>query len=84
MKKISKNFLNSFYNKIKFDFYGTIFGVVGALLVASNLGFIFYGFLLYWISSLLYIIYSAQTKQKNLLVLNIIFLIINTIGIIRY
>jgi len=70
--------------KITIDLIGTIFGIIGALIVSFNLGINMVGYIFFWISSLLYIIYAKRTNQKNLLVLNVFFLIINTIGIFRY
>jgi hypothetical protein len=70
--------------KIKFDFLGTITGILGAIIVASNINLNFYGFFLFLLSSIFYIIYSIETNQKNLLVLNIVFTIIDIIGMIRY
>jgi len=70
--------------KITVDFIGTIFGIIGAIIVSFNLGINSIGYVFFWLSSLLYIIYANKTNQKNLLYLNIVFLIINTVGIIQY
>jgi hypothetical protein len=59
-------------------------GVIGAFMVASNAGLFLFGYLLFFSSSTAWIIYAARTKQMNLLIMNIIFGVINAMGIYNF
>jgi hypothetical protein len=63
---------------------GLAAGVIGALMVASNTGLFLFGYLLFFSSSTAWIIYAARTKQMNLLIMNIIFGVINAMGIYNF
>jgi hypothetical protein len=61
-------------------------GIMGAFLVASNvsqtLGFI--GYLLFTTSSVGWLYFAYKTKQQHLLMTNLVFFMINMIGIVRW
>jgi hypothetical protein len=63
---------------------GLMAGVIGAFMVASNTGLFLFGYLLFFSSSTAWIIYAARTKQMNLLIMNIIFGVINAMGIYNF
>jgi hypothetical protein len=63
---------------------GLMAGVIGAFMVASNAGLFLFGYLLFFSSSTAWIIYAARTKQMNLLIMNIIFGVINAMGIYNF
>lgn len=63
---------------------GLITGIIGALVVASNIGMFVQGYSLFLFSSSLWIIYGVRTKQINLVILNLVFGIINAIGIYNF
>ncbi len=59
-------------------------GVIGAVMVASNTGLFLFGYLLFFTSSIAWIIYAFRTKQISLLVMNVIFGGINAMGIYNF
>jgi len=63
---------------------GSLTGIIGALLVASNSGLGLAGYMLFATSSITWIIYSHRTKQKDLLQMNIVFGLINVLGLINF
>jgi len=62
----------------------TVTGVTAALLMALNLNMFFIAYLLFVTSSILWAIYAYRNRNNQLLVMNIIFSIINLIGLIRF
>jgi drug/metabolite transporter (DMT)-like permease len=59
-------------------------GITGAFLVASNAGLFVLGYSLFITSSLSWVLYSIRTKQINLMVMNIVFTIINAMGLYNF
>lgn len=59
-------------------------GIIGALIIAMNIGVIHIGYAVFIVSSFSWIFYSIKTKQNSLLFMNIVFGIINIIGFIKY
>jgi nicotinamide riboside transporter PnuC len=70
-------------NKI-FEMIGAICGVAGAVLVSFNIPQSKYGFVLFLISSILLGIVSWQKNMQYLLTMQIVFLGINIVGVIRW
>jgi len=70
-------------NKI-FEMVGAICGVAGAVLVSLNIPQSKYGFVLFLISSILLGIVSWQKNMQYLLTMQIVFLGINIVGVIRW
>ena len=62
----------------------SITGIIGALIIALNIGLPHIGYAVFLISSILWILYSIKTKQYHLLGMNIVFGIINVIGLINF
>ena len=69
---------------LKYDFWGTVFGILGAMLLALNIGLNWIAFILFLINSILYIIYGKQSNNKNIITLNVVYFILNLIGIYNY
>jgi hypothetical protein len=63
---------------------GTIAGIIGAVLIALNIGMVGYGFLLFLISSILWAAAAAVQRESSLLVLQGAFTVINMLGIVRW
>lgn len=59
-------------------------GVIGAVIVAANIGLFHVGYTLFLTSSLAWIVYAHRTKQTNLMVMNIIFSFINAMGLYNF
>jgi len=70
-------------NKL-FEMIGAICGVAGAVLVSLNIPQSKYGFVLFLISSILLGIVSWQRNMQYLLTMQMVFLGINIVGIIRW
>lgn len=61
-----------------------IFSVAGAVLVALNIGYQLVGYILFLLSSILgSVLILGSNASRSLLTVNIIFAIINIVGIIR-
>jgi len=70
--------------KLKYDFLGTIFGISGAILLTLNIGLNWIAFILFLINSFFYIIYGKISNNKNIVILNIVYFILNLIGLYNY
>jgi len=69
---------------MKCDFLGSVTAILGALIIALNLNVNYFGFVFFLISNLFWIEYSIEVKNKNILYMNIVFALINIIGIYNY
>jgi hypothetical protein len=69
---------------MKNDFLGSITSIIGALIIASNLGINFVGFFLFFISNLFWIKFSFEEKNKHIFIMNLVFAVINIIGMYNY
>ena len=67
-----------------FEMIGAICGVAGAVLVSLNIPQSKYGFILFLISSILLGIVSWQRKMQYLLTMQMVFLGINIVGVVRW
>ena len=63
---------------------GTAAGIAGAILIALNIGFVDYGFVLFLISSVLWTAAAAVQRETALLVLQGVFAIIDVVGVVRW
>jgi hypothetical protein len=63
---------------------GTAFGIVGAIIVALNLSFSGWGFVLFLISSFAWCIAGIKMKEASLVLLQGTFTAINLLGIYRW
>jgi nicotinamide riboside transporter PnuC len=70
-------------NKL-FEMIGAICGVAGAVLVSLNIPQSKYGFVLFLISSILLGVVSWQRGMQYLLTMQMVFLGINIVGVVRW
>jgi hypothetical protein len=63
---------------------GTAAGVAGALVIATNLGGVAYGFMLFLASSVLWTLVGWVEREISLVVLQGAFMVINVVGIVRW
>lgn len=63
---------------------GTGAGVSGAILVALNIGLVRYGFVLFLLSSLLWLAAAVAQRESSLAVLQGTFTVVNVIGLWRW
>ncbi|MCK9596560.1 hypothetical protein M0R19_05210 [Candidatus Pacearchaeota archaeon] len=64
--------------------FGTIAGMLGALVLALNLQFSGWGFVLFWVSSTTWACIAFVRKDWSLFTINFVFTVTNALGIIRY
>jgi len=62
----------------------TTTGIIAALLMALNLNMYILAYSLFITSSLLWAIYAYRQNNRQLLTMNVIFTLINIVGIIRF
>ena len=63
---------------------GCIFGSVGALLLAINISISGWGFILFLVSSIAWLLVGVREHEKSLIIMNIVFTVINIIGVARW
>lgn len=59
-------------------------GILAALLLALNIKYSPFAYILFFISSFLWVEYGLMIKNKSIVVMNFVFSIINLIGIVRW
>jgi hypothetical protein len=62
----------------------TTTGVMAALLMALNLNMYIIAYSLFIVSSVLWAIYALRNSNRQLLIMNVIFTLINTVGLVRF
>lgn len=67
-----------------FEWIGTIFGIAGAMLVASNTRHSSWGWWLFLVSSLSLCLYAVMQSAWGLFVLNAFFVTTNITGLVRW
>ena len=63
---------------------GTVFGILGAMLVACNIGMNDFGYICFTIGSIFSLTNAIKMRDNSGIVLWAVFLVINIIGIISY
>ena len=63
---------------------GTAAGILGALLVASNIPQSGWGFVLFCVSSLAWTAAGLRMREPSLVALNMTFTAINVLGVVRW
>ncbi len=66
------------------DTAGSGLGMVGAVLIALNINQFVAGYIFFIGSTLFWIVYAVFIKNKSLGFMNIVFLIINIIGLVNF
>lgn len=66
------------------DYVGAVAGVLAATIIALNLGINFWGYAVFLISSTFYTVFGYTTRNWGLMGMNIIFCVVNVVGLIRY
>ena len=67
-----------------YKWVGTISGIAGACLLAANVEVSGFGFVLFLVSAIFWIVAGWMMKEMSLVSLNITFLIIDGFGIYRW
>ena len=63
---------------------GTVTGIVGGLLVALNFEYSKFGYIFFMVSAISWIIQGAKNNDNSLVLLNVVFVFVNTLGIYRW
>ena len=63
---------------------GTVFGILGAMLIASNIGFNDFGYICFTIGSIFSLTNAVKMRDNSQMILWAVFLVINIIGIFSY
>ncbi|VVH66107.1 hypothetical protein BSPLISOX_3218 [uncultured Gammaproteobacteria bacterium] len=63
---------------------GTITGITGGLLVALHFSYSKYGYIFFMVSAISWIIQGAKNHDKSLVLLNTVFVCVNTLGIYHW
>ena len=79
-----RKLFNRLTNETAITNTATTTGVVGAVLMALNMNLFTVAYLLFTISTVLWSIYAYRNSNKQLLIMNIIFSLINLVGLIRF
>jgi len=58
--------------------------VMGAILLAANVSYSGYGFVLFFISSMFLSTFAVIQKLRYLLIMQVVFMVINLVGIYRW
>lgn len=66
------------------ELFGSVFGVMGAVVISSNIGLVGQGYLVFLISSVLYMFFAWKIGRWPLFAMNAVFCIINLWGIWRW
>lgn len=62
----------------------TVTGVSAALLMALNLNLFVIAYSLFIISSVLWAVFAYRNSNRQLLIMNVVFSLINLVGLIRF
>jgi len=75
--------MNIFHDKI-LEKVGAVSGIIGALLIASNTIYTKWGFIMFMISGVALGIMGYRQKMYHFVTMQMIFQVINIIGVINY
>ncbi len=63
---------------------GTITGIIGGLLVALNFELSKFGYVFFMVSAISWIIQGSKNNDNSLVLLNAVFVCVNTLGLYRW
>jgi len=63
---------------------GTITGIAGGFLVALNFDYSKFGYIFFMISAISWVIQGVKNEDNSLVLLNTVFVCVNTLGIYRW
>lgn len=64
--------------------FGTIFGISGALMIASDIKMELLGYTLFILSNVIWGLFAYKTSNKELFIMNLVYLIISFIGFYNF
>jgi hypothetical protein len=66
------------------EWFGSIMGIVGALILAANMPWSGYGWIAFLVSNAAWITYAALGRIKSLLMMQVVFTATSLLGAYRY
>ncbi len=66
------------------EWSGAVFGIAGAALLASNTAISGYGFVMFFISNLFFILYGCMRQATGIVVMQLVFCVTSVLGIYRW
>lgn len=63
---------------------GTLTGIIGGLMVALNFEYSKFGYIFFMVSAVSWLIQGAKNNDKSLVLLNTVFVCVNTLGLYRW
>jgi hypothetical protein len=66
------------------EWFACAFGIIGAFTVATNTPFSGYGYIPFFLGAIGYLIVAYNRRDVPLFLLNLVFAMANTIGIVRW
>lgn len=69
---------------MKLEWIGTVFGILGAVIVALNIDISGYGFVLFLISSVSWAVVGLRERREALWTINLVFTFVSCLGIYRW
>jgi len=76
---------DNMFNTLHWKWLATLLGIIGAIMVSLNVpNMTRYGFLPFFISSIIWFFVAYKMKENSLIALNATFIVINILGIYRW
>ena len=66
------------------EWFGTLTGIMGALIISSNIGYIGQAYIIFGFSAVCYLVFAWTFKRWPLFIMNCVFMVINFWGIWRW
>lgn len=62
----------------------TLTSIIGSILIATNIGLNKIGFIFFLIGTIFWMVYGIKSKNKQIIIMNSVYFIINIVGLFRY
>jgi hypothetical protein len=81
---MSINKVKIFISKFGIDDWGTILGIIAAILLSMNISISPYSFILFGVSSILWFIYAYRIHEYPLMWMNVAYFVIDSFAVYRW
>ena len=79
-----RGYIQPWYSKFETEWFGSITGVTGAALLAVNMPWSGYGWLLFLASNTAWILYAFMERVSSMLLMQLVFTSTSLIGVFRW
>lgn len=62
----------------------TLTSIIGSILIATNINLNKIGFIFFLIGTIFWMVYGIKSKNKQIIIMNSVYFIINIVGLFRY